>query len=53
MPQDRNELFRRAGWVVLITLATILGSFIFACATPFAALAALAALFLPRRDTFA
>jgi hypothetical protein len=52
MPEDRNELFRRAGWIALLTIATILGSFVFACATPFAALAALAALFLPRRDAF-
>jgi len=52
MLEDRNELFRRAGWITLLTLATILGSFVFACATPFAALAALAALFLPRRDAF-
>jgi hypothetical protein len=52
MLEDRNELFRRAGWITLLTLATILGSFVFACATPFAALVALAALFLPRRDAF-
>ncbi len=52
MPQDRNELFRRAGWITFLTIATILGSFVFACATPFAALAALGVLFLPRRDAF-
>jgi len=52
MLEDRSEFFRRAGWVALLTLATILGSFVFACATPFAALAAIGALFLPRRDAF-
>ena len=52
MLQDRNAFFRRAGWITLLTIATILGSFVFACTTPFAALAALAALFLPRRDAF-
>jgi hypothetical protein len=52
MPQTRNDFHRRAGWITLVTLATILGSFIFACATPFAALAALSAAFLRRRDAF-
>lgn len=51
--QNQNTVLRRGGWIALLTGATILGSFIFACATPFAALGALAALFLPRRDAFA
>ena len=50
--QDHNVLLHRAGWVALLATATIVGSFIFACALPFAALATLAALFLPRRDAF-
>jgi hypothetical protein len=47
-----NAILQRGGWIALLTFATFLGSFIFACATPFAALGALAALFLPRRDAF-
>ncbi|HEY0283670.1 MAG TPA: hypothetical protein VGC27_13740 [Rhizomicrobium sp.] len=43
---------RRAGWIALLTGATVLGSFIFACATPFAALATLAAIHMNRRDAF-
>jgi hypothetical protein len=50
---DQPQLGRRAAWIGILTASTILGSFIFACATPFAALAALAALFLPRRDAVA
>ncbi len=41
---------RRLSWGALLTLATVAGTLSLACATPFAALAALAALFLPRRD---
>jgi hypothetical protein len=47
------QLGRRMAWIGALTASTILGSFVFACATPFAALAALAALFLPRRDALA
>ncbi|MFN4088828.1 MAG: hypothetical protein ACK4QW_07255 [Alphaproteobacteria bacterium] len=39
-------------WVVLIAIATIAGSVVFACAAPFAAVAAFAALHLGRRDAF-
>jgi hypothetical protein len=51
-PLDRIGA-RRIGWIALLTAATIAGSFVFACATPFPALAALAALYLGRRDAFA
>ena len=44
---------RRTGWIALLTVATIAGSLVFACATPFPALAALAALHMSRRDAFA
>jgi hypothetical protein len=44
---------QRAAWPGILTLATLLGSLALACATPFPALAALAALFLPRRTAFA
>lgn len=41
---------RRIGWIALLTAATVAASFLFACATPFPALAALAALHMNRRD---
>jgi hypothetical protein len=44
---------RRIGWIALLTVATIATSAVFACATPFPALAALAALHMNRRDAFA
>lgn len=50
---EHKDGWLRAGWIGLITAATVLGSFVFACATPFPALGALAALHLPRRDAFA
>ena len=50
---DRNELGKRSFWIALLTGATIVGSFVFACATPFPALGALAALFVRKRDAFA
>lgn len=55
MPMIRNDnaLIQRFGWSSLLIIATIAGSFVFACATPFPALGALAAIFLPRRDAFA
>jgi len=40
-------------WIVFLTAASTLFSFALACVTPFAALAALAALSLPRRDMLA
>jgi hypothetical protein len=43
---------QRAGWIALLTAATLAGSFVFACATPFPAVAALAALHMNRRDAF-
>jgi hypothetical protein len=44
---------RRIGWIALLTVATVAASAVFACATPFPALAALAALHMNRRDAFA
>jgi hypothetical protein len=43
----------RALWIALVATCGILLSLCFACATPFAALAALTALKLDRRDAFA
>lgn len=39
-------------WILVIVAGSIGFSFVFACATPFAALAVLAALNMPRRDVF-
>jgi hypothetical protein len=50
-PAD-SALLRRMSWGSFVTMATVTGTLALACATPFAALAALAALFLPRRDAF-
>ncbi len=47
-----STLPRRMLWGSLLTIATVAGTLSLACATPFAALAALAAIFLPRRDAF-
>jgi hypothetical protein len=47
-----NLVTRRTGWIAVLTLAAIAGSVVFACAAPFAALAALAALHMNRRDAF-
>jgi hypothetical protein len=46
------SLFQRTAWGATLTVAPVLASWALACATPFAGLAALAALFLPRRDAF-
>ncbi len=45
-----NGAAKRLGWIAVLTGAGFLFSFVFACATPFAALAALAALSLQRGD---
>jgi hypothetical protein len=50
MTQNKGDLGHRALWVAILATATIAGSYIFACALPLAALAALAAIYLPRRD---
>lgn len=43
---------RRAGWIAVLAVASVGSSVVFACATPFAALAAVAALSMNRRDAF-
>ncbi len=50
-PSD-SALLQRMTLGALLTVATVLGSLALACAMPFAGLAALAVLFLPRRDAF-
>jgi hypothetical protein len=44
--------FQRAAWGGILTIVTVASTLAVACGTPFAALAALAALYLPRRDAF-
>jgi hypothetical protein len=48
-----TEAAKRTLWVALVVTGSIGFSFALACATPFAALATLAALNMPRRDLFA
>jgi hypothetical protein len=45
-----TQLAKRFVWGAILTVVTVASSLAVACGTPFAALAALAALFLPRRD---
>ena len=51
-PAPGNVEARRAAWIALLAAATVAGSLVFACAAPFAALAAIAALHMGRRDAF-
>lgn len=48
-PQGSN-LSKRFIWCVVLTAITVVSSLAIACGTPFVALAAIGALFLPRRD---
>ncbi len=50
---DNIGFARSAAWITVLVGATTLSSFVFACATPFAALAALAAITMRRREAFA
>jgi hypothetical protein len=50
-PQD-SAFLKRAAWGGILTAVTVASTLAVACGTPFAALAALAALYLPRRDAF-
>jgi hypothetical protein len=50
---ERHDHIRRAAWVGLIIAAGALFSFHFACAAPFAALAAIAAVNMTKRDAIA
>lgn len=50
MTSSKNDMGQRVLWAAILAAATIAGSYVFACALPFAALAALAAIYLPRRD---
>ena len=44
--------FQRTAWGGILTIVTVASTLAVACGTPFAALATLAALYLPRRDAF-
>jgi hypothetical protein len=52
MTPASQSLAQRTIWGGVLTAVTVVSTLGLACATPFAALAALAALFLPRRDAF-
>jgi hypothetical protein len=55
MPSAMTEAspWKRAAWIAIIVAASLAFSFALACATPFAALAAVSALMLKPRDAFA
>jgi hypothetical protein len=50
--QRDTQLAKRLAWGGILTVLTVTSTLAVACGTPFAALATLAALFLPRRDAF-
>jgi hypothetical protein len=52
-PPSSSKIGRRVAWIALLTIASAFFSEAFACATPFAALAALAALNMSTRDGLA
>ena len=52
LQQPDTQLTKRFTWGGILTVLTVASTLAVACGTPFAALAALAALFLPRRDAF-
>jgi hypothetical protein len=52
LPSDMSGTTRRIAWIVLLTLASLAFSYVFACAAPFVALATLAALNVQRRDAY-
>lgn len=52
LPAPEGAAVRRTVWIALLVLAAIGTSLVFACATPFAALAALAAISTNRRDAY-
>jgi hypothetical protein len=53
LQQPDTQLAKRFAWGSILTVLTVASTLAVACGTPFAALAALAALFLPRKDAFA
>jgi hypothetical protein len=53
LQQPDRQLANRFVWGGILTVLTVVSTLAVACGTPFAALATLAALFLPRRDAFA
>jgi hypothetical protein len=52
LQQTDTQPAKRFAWSGILTVLTVASTLAVACGTPFAALAALAALFLPRRDAF-
>jgi hypothetical protein len=52
LQQPDTQIAKRFVWGGILTVLTVASTLGLACGTPFAALATLAALFLPRRDAF-
>ena len=52
LQQPDTQLAKRFAWGGILTVLTVASTLAVACGTPFAALATLAALFLPRRDAY-
>ena len=48
--QGEDKVLQRTVWAGVLTVATVASTYVLDCATPFAALIALAVLFLPRKD---
>jgi hypothetical protein len=48
----RDARRQRAAWGAVLTTVSVLATLALACATPFAALAVIAVIFLPRREAF-
>lgn len=52
MPALGNGAARRGAWIAALSIPAVAGSPLFACATPFVALATFAALYMQRRGAF-
>ena len=52
LQQPDTQIAKRFVWGGILTVLTVASTLAVACGTPFAALATLAVLFLPRRDAF-
>ena len=52
LTRPKSDSIQRLTWGGLLTVVTVVSTLATACGTPFAALGALGALFLPRRDAF-
>ena len=53
MQRTDDQLLQRTAWAGVLTAATVISTLALGCATPFAALVALSAVFFPRKEAFA